>query len=203
MNPNSNPPSAEERILLFIKENRLVSERDSLLLAVSGGADSVCMLYALNELKRELGISLYAAHLDHGLRGKESAEDARYVADLCKKLGIKARIGKQDVKAYQREKRISQEEAAREVRYAFLKEAAAEFGCSKVVVGHTRDDHVETVLMLIIRGSGTRGLSGLKPMVDWRLPDGESVTVIRPLLSLGREDTQACCQRKKVICNGI
>ncbi len=183
---------------MFIKENRLVSKGESLLLAVSGGADSVCMLYILNELKEELGISIYAAHLDHGLRGEESEGDARYVAAMCKELGIEAKIESINIEVYQKEKGISQEEAAREVRYAFLKETAIAFGCTKVAVGHTRDDHIETVLMHIIRGSGTRGLSGLKPLADWRLPDGESITVIRPLLSLGREDTQAYCQRKAV-----
>jgi len=198
MNSEVDPSSIEERIRLFVRQKELVSAGDNLLLAVSGGADSVCMLYTLNEIKEELGISLYVAHLDHGLRGKESAGDARYVAELSQKLGIPAKVEKRDVKAYQKEKGVSLEEAAREVRYAFLKEIADSFGCSKVAVGHTRDDHVETILMHIIRGSGTRGLKGLESLTDWRLPNGESLTVIRPLLSLGREDTQVYCQLKGV-----
>jgi tRNA(Ile)-lysidine synthase len=192
------PSLTEECIRLFVKEKELVSKGENLLLAVSGGADSICMLYALNELKQEMDINLFIAHLDHRLRGKESADDARYVASLAKELDIQVRIEKRNVKAYQKKKGISQEDAAREVRYAFLKEAADSFGCSKVAVGHTRDDHVETILMHIIRGSGTSGLRGLEPLTDWRLPDSGNLTVIRPLLSLSREDTQAYCQRKGI-----
>ena len=116
----------------------------------------------------ELGIKLHVAHLDHQLRGKESAGDARYVAGLAKRLGIPATIEKRDVRAYQKEHGISLEEAAREVRYKFLAEVAAAIGADRVAVGHTLDDHVETILLHLVRGTGTRGLRGLQPVTRWR-----------------------------------
>ena len=118
--------SPEQKVLSFIRDNNLVSRREQLVVAVSGGPDSVCLLYILAELRQELGIDLHIAHLNHQLRGKDSAADARYVAGLAKKLNIPATIASRDVKAYQKQHRLSLEEAAREVRYSFLAEVAKE-----------------------------------------------------------------------------
>ena len=113
-----------QRVLGFIQENQLVSGQQRLLVAVSGGPDSVCLLHVLARLRGELGIKLHLAHLDHRLRGAESEADASYVARLAGHLGVPATIEKRDVGAYQRKKRISLEEAAREVRYRFLADTA-------------------------------------------------------------------------------
>ncbi len=164
-----------------------------LLLAVSGGPDSTCLLHILVGLREELGIKLHVAHLDHQLRGAESEADANYVADLASQLGVPATIGRRDVKAYRKEKRISPEEAAREVRYRFLGDTASIVGARCIATGHTLDDQVETILMHLIRGTGSRGLQGLKPSNEWQL-NGKIFTVVRPLLEVSHQETADYCQ---------
>ncbi len=135
------------------------------------------------------------AHLNHQLRGTESEADARYVSDLAHQLGVPVTIEEHDVKSYQVRHRISLEEAAREVRYAFLCRVARSIGADRVAVGHTIDDHIETVLMHLLRGTGTRGLRGLQPSTTWRLkPDADTITVTRPLLEISRQETADYCR---------
>ncbi len=183
----------EERALSFIRENNLVKPGEVLLAGVSGGPDSTCLILILNELKDKLGIKLHVAHLNHGLRGAEAEADAQFVANLAAKLGLPVTIERQDVKAYERARQMSLEEAAREVRYTFFAELALRIGATKVAVGHTLNDHTETVLMHLVRGSGTRGLTGLRPSNLWR-SQGKSITVIRPLLEISREETEDYCR---------
>jgi tRNA(Ile)-lysidine synthase len=185
--------SPEERVLGFIREHCPLAPKSRLLVAVSGGPDSVCLLHILTSLKEELGVELYAAHLNHQLRGADSESDAEYVTNLTQSLGIPTTIGERNVRAYQAQKRISLEEAAREVRYDFLAQTARSIGTDQVAIGHTRDDNIETILMHLIRGSGTRGLQGLRPRTEWPSADA-SLTIIRPLLEISREETQSYCQ---------
>jgi tRNA(Ile)-lysidine synthase len=187
-----------ERVFRFIQEHRLVTGRQNLVVAVSGGPDSVCLLHLLVDLREKLNVSLHVAHLNHQLRGAESEADAQYVADLARKLDLPATIEQRDVKAYQAQQRLSLEEAAREVRYTFLAQVAESIGTDQVAVGHTVDDHIETILMHLIRGSGTRGLRGLQPSSRWQSPLGHRLTVIRPLLSVGREETTNYCQQHQL-----
>ncbi len=195
--PSTKNISPEQKVLSFIKKHNLAERGEKLVVAVSGGADSVCLLYILAGLHKELGIKLHIAHLNHQLRSKDSAADARYVNGLAKKLNIPATITSQDVKAYQKQHRLTLEEAAREVRYSFLAEVAAKVGATKAAVGHTADDHVETMLMHLVRGSGMRGLRGLMPVSQLKVSGGK-VTVIRPLLELRREETVAYCRAHKI-----
>jgi len=187
----------EQRVYRFIREQHLIPRREKLVVAVSGGADSVCLLHILVKLREELGISLHIAHLDHQLRGEESEADARYVADLARQLDIPATIEQRDVTGYQTQQRVSLEEAAREVRYTFLAQVAKATGADRVAVGHTVDDHVETILMHLIRGSGTRGLRGLQPLSRWQ-SSGNSLTIIRPLLEISRQETTDCCRQHQL-----
>jgi tRNA(Ile)-lysidine synthase len=187
----------EQRILRFIKEKRLVTAGQKLVVAVSGGPDSVCMLYILAKLHRELGTELHVAHLNHRLRGTSSDADARYVAALSNQLGITSTVASRDVAAYQKKHKISLEEAAREVRYSFLADVASSAGAERIAVGHTSDDQVETILMHLIRGSGTRGLRGLRPVSRWQTGQ-RSLTVIRPLLEMSREETAAYCRQHRL-----
>ena len=189
--------SPQQRVLLFIKEQQLVSSGEKLMVAVSGGPDSVCLLHILSGLRKELDIELYVAHLNHQLRGVESDADADYVAGLSRRLGIPATVESRDVRSYQTQHHLSLEEAAREVRYNFLAGVAAEVGAERVAVGHTADDHVETILMHLIRGSGTRGMRGLLPVSRWTSFAG-GLTIIRPILELNREDTTAYCRRHRL-----
>jgi tRNA(Ile)-lysidine synthase len=192
-----NQLSLEQQVLGFIQEHRLLSKGEKLVVAVSGGADSVCLLNILFNLREELKIKLHIAHLNHQLRGADSNADAEYVAELAQKLKIPATIEKRDVKGYQKEQRLSLEEAAREVRYRFLAQVAKSIGAERVAAGHTKDDHIETILMHLIRGSGTRGLRGLQPSTLWQSGD-ESLTIIRPMLEISHQETEGYCRQHKI-----
>jgi len=189
-------PTLEQRVLHFIEEHHLVSRHRRLVVAVSGGPDSVCLLHILYTLKENLGIVLHVAHLNHELRGDEADADAQFVSDLTRRLGIPATVERRDVKVYQARQRLSLEEAAREVRYDFLAEVAGLVGTGWVAVGHTVDDHIETILMHLIRGTGTRGLRGLQPLTGWRQ---NNITVVRPLLQVSREETAGYCVRYRLV----
>ncbi len=185
--------SRQQRVLRFLRENFCISNQTCLIVAVSGGPDSVCLLEILSELKEELGVSLHVAHCNHRLRGAESDGDAAYVARLADTFGLPCTVGECDVEGYRLEHRLTLEEAAREVRYAFLAETAAKVGTDCVAVGHTRDDNVETILLHLVRGTGTRGLRGLQPVTPLVTASG-TIRVIRPLLEISREETVAYCR---------
>ncbi len=177
----------------FIKTQQLAAPGERLLVAVSGGADSTCLLHLLAGLRERLDIALHIAHLDHCLRGEEGQADAQYVTKLAVSLGLPVTTARADVRAYQKEHRLSLEEAAREVRYRFLSQTAVKFGAGRIATGHTRDDQVETILMHLVRGTGTKGLTGLRP--ESRLIiDGKGVTIIRPLLGVTRQETGDYCR---------
>jgi len=187
----------EQRVTDFLRNHNLLPEEGKLLVAVSGGPDSVCLLHILHRLQQEMSLRLHIVHLDHRLRGAESAADADYVAELARELAIPATIETRDVPSYQARQRLSWEEAAREVRYAFFTEVATAVGANRVAVGHTRDDHIETILMHLIRGTGTRGLSGLQPLTVF--PSlGTGITIIRPLLAVTRQETAAYCNHHQL-----
>ena len=186
----------EEQVLSFIEQRRLISGKE-LVVAVSGGPDSVCLVHILAKLKRALKVSLHIAHLNHQLRGAESEADAQYVSALARKLGIPATIERREVKGYQVKHHLSLEEAAREVRYSFLAEVARSIGTKLVAVGHTRDDHIETIMLHLIRGTGTRGLKGLQPVSEWKSKKG-SVIIIRPLLGVSRQQTEEYCRQHRL-----
>jgi tRNA(Ile)-lysidine synthase len=189
------PMPLESRVLKVIREQGLIPTPQRILVAVSGGPDSVCLLHALYLLRDELKIDLHIAHLNHQLRGAESEADAAYVSELAGQLNLPAIIEKRDVEAYQAKRRLSLEEAAREVRYEFLAEAARAIGAERVAVGHTLNDQIETILLHIIRGSGTRGLRGLQFTQSLRFSNFD-LTVIRPMLETGREETLEFCAER-------
>jgi len=183
-------------VLAFIKEHRLLVPGEPLVVAVSGGPDSVCLLHLLANLK-EPSLKLYVAHLNHKLR-PEADDDARYVKARAKKLNLPATIEARDVKSHQKKHRQTLEEAARAVRYQFLSEVAQNIGASRVAVAHTRDDHIETILLHIVRGSGTRGLKGLEPLSKLRCQYGGVITIVRPLLEASRNETLDYCAEYKL-----
>ncbi len=181
------------RVLRFIREHNLVRENELLLVGVSGGPDSVCLIHILAGLKKTLGIKLHIAHLNHMLRGAESDADADYVSSLAHELSIPATIERREVKTYQKQYRLSLEEAAREVRYAFFSEVARSLGGDAVAVGHTADDQIETILMHLVRGTGLAGLRGMQPLSTLRSTNAAELKIIRPLLGVRREETEAYC----------
>jgi len=197
MKAESQPPTLEQQVFDFIRQHHLLLSNEKLVVAVSGGADSVCLLHILVGLQEKLKIKLHLAHLNHQLRGADSEADADYVSDLALKWGIPATIERRDVKGYQKQERLSLEEAAREVRYHFLTEVAGATGAKRVAVGHTRDDHIETILMHLIRGAGTRGMRGLQPYTEWPSKTG-GLIVIRPLLEVSHEDIEGYCRQHQL-----
>jgi tRNA(Ile)-lysidine synthase len=190
--PESKQLSIERRVLNFIRRHGLIKPGQKILVAVSGGADSVCLLHILNQLQDQLQISLHVAHLNHLLRGRDSFEDAAFVKDLARKLKIPGTIKNQDVLAYQTQQHVTLEEAARTVRYTFLADTAQAIGADSVAVGHTQNDQVETILLHVIRGTGTLGLQGLRPSHILHLTVNP-LTVIRPLLDISRSEVEDYC----------
>jgi len=204
----------ESRVLSFVQRHKLIPRGETVVVGVSGGADSVCLLHLLAGWQQKLGIKLHVAHLDHQLRGAESEADARYVVSLAGSLGVPVTAGRRDVSAYRDERDCSLEEAARELRYDFLATVAGDAGARRVAVGHTRDDQVETILLHILRGAGTAGLRGIKPCSPLtggissrhsegaqrpkNLPSPSPLLTIRPLLELSREETLRYCQRHRL-----
>jgi len=189
------PILLEDRVFDFILRRNLFPPGSRVLVAVSGGPDSVALLHLLYNLRQALGISLVVAHLDHNLRGEESTRDALHVAEMASQLDLPFSIGGRDVAAYRNSHSLSLEEAAREVRYDFLCEAAAESGAGVIATGHTRNDNTETILMHLIRGSGTLGLKGLQPKTCWK-SGGKSCQIVRPLLEISRGEIEAYCLQR-------
>ncbi|HEY0171360.1 MAG TPA: tRNA lysidine(34) synthetase TilS, partial [Pyrinomonadaceae bacterium] len=179
---------------------------EAALVAVSGGADSAALLLALSELSGAgaLGVRLTAAHLDHGLRGESAREDARWVEELARTLGVGCVVGRAQVALMASAARDNLEQAARRARYEFLGSAAREAGARSVLVAHTLDDQAETVLLRLLRGSGAEGLAGMaaERVLDEPRGDGAAggeVLLRRPLLSWARRaDTEGYCRERGV-----
>ncbi len=176
-----------------IAEYEIFNPGDGVVVGVSGGPDSLCLLHLLHRLREELGITLHVAHLHHALRGEEADEDARFVERVATSWGLPSTVEKRDVPAYAEREKLAIEEAARQVRYTFLAEVAKRVGASSVAVGHNADDQVETVIMHWLRGAGTAGLRGMRPLQGWPLP-GIDLRLVRPLLEIPREKIEAYCQ---------
>ncbi len=151
-------------VLKTVANYRMFGHGDSVLVGVSGGPDSVALLHILWELAPCFSLRLGVAHFNHGLRGEAADQDARFVAELSGSLGLPCHIAKQDVRAYQRQHGLSPESAARTLRYRFYEQTASQGGFDRVALGHHRDDNAEQVLLYLIRGGGTSGLSGIQPV---------------------------------------
>ncbi len=183
----------ERRIAAFLRAHDLTP--GPLLVGVSGGPDSVCLLTALAALRKPLGLDLHGAHLEHGLRGQVSRDDHAYVIGLCLELGFPLISESADVGVHRRKAGLSIEEAARELRYAFFARAAEKVSAKVVLVGHTADDQAETVLMHILRGSGLTGLRGMQPLSKQR----GALLIGRPLLGTSRAETVAYCAARSLM----
>ena len=174
--------SMEKRVMAYIDKNHMLEKKDKVIVGVSGGADSVCLLFMLNTFKRRYDISVYAVHVNHCIRGAEADEDEQFVRKLCERLGVAVSIYKYDVPALSAEKGISEEEMGRIVRYEAFRDARSKYSANKIATAHHMDDNAETMLFNLFRGTGLRGLAGIPPVRN---------EIIRPLMCLDRAEIEA------------
>lgn len=180
----TNKEPVEEQVYNCIKKYKLINERDKLLIGVSGGPDSICLLHVLNSLKEKLKFEIYVAHVNHMIR-EEADSETKYVQEFCKNLGIECFVKKFDVQEYASKHKIGTEEAGRNIRYEFFDEVAKKVLVNKIATAHNSNDKAETVLLNILRGSGLSGLKGIEAIRENKY--------IRPLIETTRQDIEEYC----------
>ena len=179
-----------QQILDTIEQNNMFENGDKVLVAVSGGPDSICLLHAINTLKKQLGINIIVAHVNHCLRGLEADKDEEYVHNFCEALKIECYSKRIDINKIATEKNISTETAGREARYEYFFQLKEKYGLDKIALAHNANDQAETVLMRIMRGTGMEGLAGIKYVRD--------SLIVRPLLSVERKEIEKYCNEKNL-----
>lgn len=179
-----------ETIINTTKKYNLIEPDDTIIAAVSGGPDSMCLLDNLVELKQKLQIKkIVVAHLNHMIRG-EAKSETEYVQEYCKNKGIECYVKFVDILKKSAELKIGTEECGRKERYAFFDEISEKVGANKIAIAHNRNDNAETVLMHLLRGSGISGLGGIKPYREGKF--------IRPLIKCDRVDIENYCEEKNL-----
>ncbi|MBQ7876741.1 MAG: tRNA lysidine(34) synthetase TilS [Clostridia bacterium] len=177
------------RVLETIENKKMLKAGDKVVCAVSGGADSMALLCVLYELREKLGIELYAANVNHSIRGEEGDRDSEFVRDFCKEKGIELFYKKLDIPRIAKEEQISEEECGRRERYCFFDEITKKLGGAHIATGHHRGDNAETVLFNLFRGSGLKGLSGIPYKRD---------NIIRPLLDVSKDEIKSYLTKKNI-----
>lgn len=177
------------QVLKTIKKYNLIEKNDNIIVGVSGGPDSMCLLNILNKLKEQLEIKITVAHINHMIR-KEADEETKYVEDYCKMNNIPCFVKRINVLEKASNDKIGTEEAGRKARYDFFEEIAKKVNANKIATAHNANDNAETVLMNIIRGTGSSGLKGIEPIRDGRF--------IRPLIECERVDIETYCNENKL-----
>lgn len=173
----------KEDVLSVIKRYNMLENCDRIVVGLSGGADSVCLLSVLNSLKAEYGFSLIAAHINHGIRGAEAQRDEESCKRLCEKLNVPLEILHADIPTLSKQQGIGEEECGRIVRYDFFRSLAGERG--KIATAHNLNDNAETLLLNLVRGAGSKGACGIPPVRD---------NIIRPLIETDRKSIEKYCE---------
>ena len=188
----------EKRIIEFIRSHRLFAGARRVLLALSGGADSIALLYIFEALraKGDLTAEFVCAHVNHQLRGAAGDADAQFVVDQANKLRLPVATRSADVRGHAETHRLSLETAARELRLSNLAEMAREHGCTWVATGHQKNDNAETLVHRLHRGTGFRGLAGIRPVRSF----GSDLWLARPLLCLTRDEVVQYLERRDLRC---
>ena len=179
-----------EKVLSTINKYELIKKGDKIVVGLSGGPDSVCLLHILSRMKDEWDLEIYAAHLNHQIRGIEAQKDAFYISKLCEEMGITFFIKSINVPEYCERNGVSIEEGARQLRYEMFSEIKDKTKANKIAIGHNLNDQAETILMRIMRGTGLQGLKG----IDY-IRDG---VIIRPILDIERKDIEEYCKHYKL-----
>ncbi len=180
-----------------INKYSMLSEGDSVLVGLSGGPDSVCLGVILHKLRVDFNLTLNAVYVDHGLRPLEVENEKKFCKDFCDSLGIGFYTESVDVKTYAKDRKLNLQEAARELRYQTYEEVSRKIGATKIALGHIADDQAETFLIMLLRGSGARGLSGIPPVrsLEFRGKSSElgvkkNILIIRPLIEIERNEIE-------------
>lgn len=180
----------ENKILETIKKYNLITSGDTILVAVSGGPDSMCLLDNLLKLKDVLEVKeIVVAHLNHMIR-QEAKEETEYVEEYCNKNNIRCFVKYEDIIKEAKEQKIGTEEAGRKARYDFFEQIASKTNADKIAIAHNKNDNVETVFMHMLRGSGISGLTGIKPYREGKY--------IRPLIKCSRDEIEEYCAKEKL-----
>lgn len=179
----------KEEVLKTIETYNLIEMNDKIVIGVSGGPDSICLLHVLYGLKEKLGIEIVVAHVNHMLRDVADLE-TEYVQSFCKKLGIECYVKKADILEISKTQKKGTEEVGRQVRYDFFDEVAKKTNSNKIATAHNSNDRAETVILNILRGSGLSGLKGIEPIRDNKY--------IRPLINTDRQDIENYCNDNKL-----
>ncbi len=182
-----------EFFLRTVKRYDMLRKGESILVAVSGGPDSISLFDLLYQIRVDWHLDLHLAHLNHSLRGEASEKDQLFAEKFAKDLKMPISIKKVDAAQYAHEHRMSLEEGARECRLQFFKAEADRLGVRKVALGHHKDDQAETVLLRLIRGTGLKGLGAMKPVTDWN-----GLVLIRPLIELEKKDLAEYVRERKL-----
>jgi len=177
----------EDKVLNTIKRYEQIKSGDTIVVGVSGGPDSICLLNVLKNLQNELKINIVVAHINHMIR-KEADSETEFVQDFCKQRDIKCFVKKVDVLQIAKEKKLGTEEVGRKIRYDFFEEVKNLVGGNKIATAHNANDNAETVLMNFLRGSGSTGLKGIEPIRDNKL--------IRPIIECTRQEIEQYCNEK-------
>ena len=181
----------KEEVLETIRKYNLIENGDRIVVGVSGGPDSICLVNLLSEIKKDnkLQFEIVVCHINHMIR-EEAGEDEKFVKKYCEDKKIPFFVKHAKVKELAKDMKIGTEEAGRKIRYEFFEEISEKTGANKIATAHTKNDNAETVLMNLIRGSGTAGLKGIKPIRDNKY--------IKPLIDISRDEIEQYCEDKKL-----
>lgn len=178
-----------------IENYNMLRRGDTIIVGISGGADSVCLLSVLLSLREELELNIVAVHVNHGIRGEEALRDESFVKKLCEASGVSVAVCKENVPEYAKKNSLTEEEAGRELRYKCFYNECKKHGAGVIAVAHNHDDRAETILFNLIRGSSLKGLCGIKPVAKSEAMIG--VRLIRPLLECSRAEIEEYLNTKK------
>lgn len=177
-----------QKVKKYIERHKMIQPGDKVVVGLSGGADSVALLHVLKELQDSMHFELYAAHVNHGLRGQAAVEDAEFARNLCQEWSVPFYLKEADVRSLAKALNQTEEEAGRLVRYGFFSEVMEKINGNRIATAHHKNDQAETILHNIIRGSGMAGLTGIRPVRDG--------VIIRPLLDVSRREIEDYLKEK-------
>lgn len=186
-----------DKVCKYVSDNSLIEKGDRIVVGVSGGADSVCLLDVLHRISRHIEIQLFVVHINHGIRGEEADCDEEYVRMLCGKWGIEFCSFSFDIRKIASEENLTEEEAGRKVRYQSFYNVCKKNNCNKIAVAHNKNDNAETFVFNLFRGTGLKGLTGIQPSRSVS-DDHHNMVIIRPLLCIERKEIEEYLYNEKI-----